>query len=289
MIYNSNQVAELIGVNVSTIKRWTDTGKLNCIKSAGGHRKFHLNHIKQLLKSNKKMFSKVNISKLVGNNKLISSAVKDKKYNVLINACMKHLLKGDTDNFCSLCKSFILAGYELDMIFDKIINPTLDLIGKKWENKEIAISEEHMASVIIKKFLTSLNENLNVKNSNEVFCFTLYNDGHDLPLFMAENILNDLGYKVFNLGSNLPVYDFLKFLEKHNSSFIFLSIVYVEDIDKMNDELRLLSKETSKKNIKVYLKGAGTDKLFTDYSNFLITENFKKLINELKKNNESLS
>ena len=39
MIYNSNQVAELIGVNVSTIKRWTDTGKLNCIKSAGGHQK----------------------------------------------------------------------------------------------------------------------------------------------------------------------------------------------------------------------------------------------------------
>ena len=56
------------------------------------------------------MFSKVNISKLVGNNKLISSAVKDKKYNVLVNACMKHLLKGDTDNFSSLCKSlFFLA------------------------------------------------------------------------------------------------------------------------------------------------------------------------------------
>ena len=106
---------------------------------------------------------------------------------------------------------------------------------------------------------------------------------------MAENILNDLGFKVFNLGSNLPVFDFLEFLEKHNPSFIFLSIVYVEDIDKMNDELKLLSKETSKKNIKVYLKGAGTDKLFNDYSNFLITENLKKLINELKKNNEFLS
>ena len=34
------------------------------------------------------------------------------------------------------------------MIFDKIINPTLDLIGKKWESKEISISEEHMASVL---------------------------------------------------------------------------------------------------------------------------------------------
>ena len=29
MIYNSNQVANIIGVNVSTIKRWTDSGKLD--------------------------------------------------------------------------------------------------------------------------------------------------------------------------------------------------------------------------------------------------------------------
>ena len=69
----------------------------------------------------------------------------------------------------------------------------------------------------------------------------------------------------------------MEFLEKHNPSFIFLSIVYVEDIDKMNDELKLLSKETSKKNIKVYLKGAGTDKAFTDYSNFLIQKTSKNL------------
>ena len=45
MIYNSYQVADIIGVNVSTIKRWTSSGKLSCYQTVGGHRKFHLNDI----------------------------------------------------------------------------------------------------------------------------------------------------------------------------------------------------------------------------------------------------
>mgnify|MGYP001337092544 FL=1 len=50
MTYNSYQIAAIIGVNVSTIKRWTDSGKLKCFQSVGGHRKFHLNHITEFLK-----------------------------------------------------------------------------------------------------------------------------------------------------------------------------------------------------------------------------------------------
>ena len=46
---NSRDVAEILGVNVSTIKRWTDEGKLTCDKTAGGHRKFHLHHIAHFL------------------------------------------------------------------------------------------------------------------------------------------------------------------------------------------------------------------------------------------------
>ncbi len=283
MLYNSNQVAELIGVNVSTVKRWSDSGKINCLKSAGGHRKFHLNHIKEFLKKNKKNYFQIDISKLVGNNKKISFAVHNKKYNTLVNLCLKNLIKGDYDNFTSLCKSLILIGYELDLIFDKVIIPTLEKLGEKWVNNEISISEEHMASVIVKKFLTSLNQNFNHTSKKEIFCFTLFNDDHDLPLYMAENILNDLGYKVFNLGSNLPVYDLLEFLDKHNPKYIFLSIIYVEDEEVMNKELKLLSQKTVKKNIKILLKGAGVERLNTDYSNCTIVNTFKKIKFELNK------
>ena len=66
MQYNSYQLAEIIGVNVSTIKRWTESGKLNCTKTVGGHRKFNLNDISNFLKKYKKNQSNLDLIKIVG-------------------------------------------------------------------------------------------------------------------------------------------------------------------------------------------------------------------------------
>ncbi len=36
--YRTRQVAELLGVSVDTIRRWCDEGKLQTVRSVGGHR-----------------------------------------------------------------------------------------------------------------------------------------------------------------------------------------------------------------------------------------------------------
>ena len=49
---NSKEVSGILGVNISTLKRWTDSGKLGCEKTAGGHRKFTMQHVRDYYKSN---------------------------------------------------------------------------------------------------------------------------------------------------------------------------------------------------------------------------------------------
>ena len=85
MAYNSYQIAEIIGVNVSTIKRWTDAGKLNCRKTEGGHRKFHLNDLKSFIKNNKKGSSDINLEHLIGKNKSLTDAINSQDNPQLIN------------------------------------------------------------------------------------------------------------------------------------------------------------------------------------------------------------
>ena len=46
----SNDVAEILGVNISTLKRWTDNGTISCTKTAGGHRKFTMQHVRDYYK-----------------------------------------------------------------------------------------------------------------------------------------------------------------------------------------------------------------------------------------------
>ena len=56
---NSEEAAKVLGVNVSSIKRWTDEGKLECIRTVGGHRKFLMNHLANFAEKNKKKSSKI--------------------------------------------------------------------------------------------------------------------------------------------------------------------------------------------------------------------------------------
>ena len=51
---NSKDVAEVLGINISTLKRWTENGTIECTKTAGGHRKFTMQHVRDYYKNNKK-------------------------------------------------------------------------------------------------------------------------------------------------------------------------------------------------------------------------------------------
>jgi excisionase family DNA binding protein len=42
LLLTSSQVADLLGVHVSTVKRWTNEGELRSSSTAGGHRRIHL-------------------------------------------------------------------------------------------------------------------------------------------------------------------------------------------------------------------------------------------------------
>ena len=59
---SSKNVAEILGINISTLKRWTDNGTLECTKTAGGHRKFTMQNVREYYKSNKKATKSTDVS-----------------------------------------------------------------------------------------------------------------------------------------------------------------------------------------------------------------------------------
>jgi excisionase family DNA binding protein len=46
--YSTTDIAKLLGVNDSTIKRWADSGEIPCVKTLGGHRRFTHDHVREL-------------------------------------------------------------------------------------------------------------------------------------------------------------------------------------------------------------------------------------------------
>ena len=48
-LYSTADVARLLRVDASTVKRWADSGKLVCFRTIGGHRRFNLNQIREFV------------------------------------------------------------------------------------------------------------------------------------------------------------------------------------------------------------------------------------------------
>lgn len=46
---STNKAAELLGVGTTSIKRWADEGRLQCIKTAGGHRRFRRSEVLSMM------------------------------------------------------------------------------------------------------------------------------------------------------------------------------------------------------------------------------------------------
>jgi excisionase family DNA binding protein len=51
-LMSTGQAADLLGVSCATVKRWCDSGKLECAKTPGGHRKIRAWSLAQVLKAN---------------------------------------------------------------------------------------------------------------------------------------------------------------------------------------------------------------------------------------------
>jgi len=43
--YTTQEIAEFLGVSPSSIQRWADSGKLKCLTTEGGYRKFSRTHL----------------------------------------------------------------------------------------------------------------------------------------------------------------------------------------------------------------------------------------------------
>ena len=258
---NSKEVAMIMGVHVSTVKRWTDAGNLPCYQTPGGHRKFILSHINEFLAKNKKKSNKVNVLELKGvkDRKLIQN-IDHGEYIKLVPVFTKHALNADGNRLKTTLAGLYMKQYLLHEIYDALVMPVLKSIGDMWANNDISIAEEHVATNTIRNAVYALGETLHRKNYKDhsyTLSLALSGDEHDLPLIMTKQILEINGIPVINCGGNTPAKSIKRLLNKFQPDKIIVSLTYCEDKNLANQQLDDLVKITSKNHAKIYMGGAG--------------------------------
>ena len=262
---NSKEVASIMGVNVSTIKRWTDSGKLDCYQTVGGHRKFLLSHLKNFLKEKINQKLKVNIIQYLNKGeKELVQRIDRIDYKYLRDYLFQLSLQQSVDSIHDVINSLLIKGEPQYRIYDELILNVLNRIGDLWSNNKLSIADEHTMTETIRNVMYRIHSEIsknNVKIPKKVICMTLTNDEHEIPLVMIQSILDEINIPSTNLGPNIPVPEIESKIQVVNPTHLIISSNYVLDTDIFNSEISRLIQFCHKKDIKILIGGSGNNLL----------------------------
>ncbi len=125
----------MFGVTESTVKRWSNSGKLSCFKTPGGHRRYTANAILQFIYNFKYLVDSTlpgpTLRKGNTAKKLIDFLLLKKNYRTLCDVYLTDTLRGDTESMVRLlvdCSS--KTGMPLLTIYEEIVSKTINKINK---------------------------------------------------------------------------------------------------------------------------------------------------------------
>ena len=284
---NSKEVASIMGVNVSTIKRWTDSGKLDCYQTVGGHRKFILSHLKNFLKEKINQKLKVNIIQYLNKGeKELVQRIDRIDYKYLRDYLFQLSLQQSVDSIHDVINSLLIKGEPQYRIYDELILNVLSRIGDLWSNNKLSIADEHTMTETIRNVMYRIHSEIsknNVKIPKKVICMTLTNDEHEIPLVMIQSILDEINIPSTNLGPNIPAPEIESKIQVVNPTHLIISSNYVLDTDTFNSEISQLLQICHKNDIEILIGGSGNHLLIEENRSTTIElKNMTDLFNYFK-------
>ena len=128
-------------------------------------------------------------------------------------------------------------------LIHEVIVPMIKNIGDYWKNGTIRIYHEHLASAVLKTFLSNLIATFKAeKNAPHIIITTPVGQLHELGALLAALAAASEGWRVTYLGPNLPAEEIAAAVLQGKPRALALSLVYPPDDSNINIELAKLTK-----------------------------------------------
>ncbi|MGB5849513.1 MAG: MerR family transcriptional regulator [Ignavibacteriaceae bacterium] len=128
-------------------------------------------------------------------------------------------------------------------LIENLIIPLVYKIGDMWHEGSIRIANEHLASAVIRSFLSNLIEqHIHSDSAPIIISATPRGQDHELGALIVGVVAASAGWKVIYLGPNLPIEEIAAVTENLEARVIALSIVYPNDDPQLRKDLLNLKK-----------------------------------------------
>jgi DNA-binding transcriptional MerR regulator len=240
-LYNIGVVSRMTGVSMATLRAWERRYNFpESQRTAGGHRLYsekdvlHLRWVKERIDEGMQTAQAINAlrhQEQVGNLTLVEQipAAHEKRTGKpaphldvfeaqLRQALIEHNL-GKADSV--LGESLALSSPD-DLILD-VIGPALAHIGEAWENGEISVATEHLATNYLRqRLLMWMVSGPPPKTSSPILLACAPNEWHEGSLLVLGALLRRRRWPVAYLGQAVPLQDLAGFVSDLNPPIVIL-------------------------------------------------------------------
>lgn len=248
----TTEVAEALGISVSTVKRWVEDGVLPARKTAGGHRKLLLADVLEIARQSNLPLPDPSFVK-VSRRKPRTRDPREFEERLY-----QSLRDGDAETVRGIVHGAYANGMPMETLADTVIAPAMNRIGDDWEQNCIDVMHEHRASQLCLGALYELRQVLEARARRErpvAVGGALEGDYSELPTLLAQMTLLDVGWNAVNLGANTPLASLTRALAELQPRLVWLSLSHIQSEDSFLNQYRQFFRQAERSGVAVIVGG----------------------------------
>jgi MerR family transcriptional regulator, light-induced transcriptional regulator len=245
--YSIAAVSKLTGVSCHALRVWERRyGFPVPGRSASGHRRYTRDQVRLLRR----------VAELLRQGQALAALIADAREGRLdfgdapataaeagltcqVTELVELLIAGDLKGG-EACYQRIAAGLGFDELIAGVITPALVDTGERWFRRECDVYQEHCASEFLRRKVQAMIEEVRRGDGEPrrtILVGTVQGERHSGGLLILNLTLERIGWRVVNLGVDLPVREFQKAVEAWRPEAVGLSFVLSRSINKRFREL----------------------------------------------------
>jgi 5-methyltetrahydrofolate--homocysteine methyltransferase len=160
---------------------------------------------------------------------------------VNLDALKEAVIKGRRKDAIELTHQAIQEGYDPELIINQYLISGLNLVGEKFQRREFFIPEMMISAKTMQACVDLLKPLITKEaglNLGVIVIGTVFGDLHDIGKNLVKLLLESSGFKVVDIGENVPVAKFVEQASVQNAGVVGLSSLlttgdlYVEETVK---------------------------------------------------------
>jgi len=234
----SADVAKLLGVGPTSVKRWADSGLLPCLRTPGKHRRFSREEVERFRLRQQEVHAP-------------DPAQIDAWLRLLGEDCGPY----EVHSALLFDRSRLGAWWQVA----ELIAAVLAEMGQRWSRGEMSVLQEHAASERLSRGLVRCVESLAVSpNAPRCLLATAEGDEHTIGLLLAELSLREHGWNSQWAGRLSPTNELIPRIESGACHMVALSAAESStDAEKLRKQAFTLASACQANDVQLVLGGRG--------------------------------